>query len=100
MPSGNFLFNVLKQVNFGEQIIRYIKMMYNNIESNVINNGNTGGYFKLERGVRHRCPLSAYLFILAIEILSNKIGHENIKRSTINRKCIKIIEYFQFMFRP
>ncbi len=44
----NFLFNVLKHVNFGEKNIRYIKMMYNNIESTLINNGNTGGYFKLE----------------------------------------------------
>ncbi len=51
-------------------------MMYNNIESTVINNGNTGGYFKLERGVRQDCSLSGYLFILAIEILTNKIRHE------------------------
>ncbi len=60
---------------FGENIIRYIKMMYSNIESTVINNGNTGGYFKLERGVRQSCPLSDYYFILFI--LANKIRHEN-----------------------
>ncbi len=48
-------------------------MMYNNIESTLINNGNTGGYFKLERGVRQDCPLSAYLFILVIGIIANKI---------------------------
>ncbi len=39
-------------------------MMYNDIQSTVIINGNTGGYFKLERGVRQGCSLSAYLFIL------------------------------------
>ncbi len=38
-------------------------MMCNNIESTLINNGNRGGYFKLERGVRQGYPLSAYLFI-------------------------------------
>ncbi len=43
----NFSLKVLKHVNVGEKIIGYIKMMYNNIESTVINNGSTGGYFKL-----------------------------------------------------
>ncbi len=50
------LFKFLKYVNFRQKIIGYIKMMYNNIESTVINNGNIGGYFKLERGVRQGCP--------------------------------------------
>ncbi len=87
----NFLFKVLKHVNFGVKIIKYIKMMYNNIESTVINNSNTGGYFKLERGVRQGCPLSAYLFILAIEMLANKIRHEkNINGIKIDKKTIKI----------
>ncbi len=66
--------------------------MYSNIESTVINNGNTGGYFKIERGVRQGCPLSAYFFILAIEILANKIRHEkNINGIEIDKKTIKII---------
>ncbi len=64
-------------------------MMYNNIESTVINNGNTGGYFKLERGVRQGYPLSAYLFILTNKFLSNKIRYEkNIKGIKVDNKII------------
>ncbi len=40
----NFSFKVLKHVNSGENLIGYIQMMYNNIESTVLNNGNTGDF--------------------------------------------------------
>ncbi len=44
----NLLLKVLKHVKFGEKIVGYIKIMYDNIELTVINNGSKGGYFKLE----------------------------------------------------
>ncbi len=64
-------------------MVGYIKMMYNNIESTVISNGSTGGYFKLEREVRQGCPLSAYLFILTIKNLAIKIDNKIIKLSML-----------------
>ena len=65
--------------------------MYNNIESTVVNNGSSGGYFKLNRGVRQGCPLSAYLFIIALETLACKIRKDpNIKGIKIDNKEIKI----------
>ncbi len=69
----NFPINTLKHVNFGPTFTYLIKLIYNNIESAVLNNGSTCNYFKLERGIRQGCPLSAYLFILSIEVLANNI---------------------------
>ncbi len=59
----NILYKTLAHMNFGDNFIGYVKTMYNNIESTILNNGNTGIYFRLHRGVSQVCPLSAYLYI-------------------------------------
>ncbi len=65
--------------------------MYNGIESTILNNGNTDKYFKLERGVRQGCPMSAYLFIISLEILASKVrSDKDIKAIKIDNKEIKI----------
>ncbi len=51
--------------------------MYNDIQSTILNNGTTCTFFKLHRGVRQGCPLSAYLFIIALETLACKIRNYN-----------------------
>ncbi len=61
--------------------------MYNNIQSAVLNNGNTGNYFNLQRGVRQGCPLSAYL---CFETLANKIKNDKgIKIESLNQSYSK-----------
>ncbi len=66
-------------------------MIYNNVDSAVLNNGSTCNYFKLERGVRQGCPLSAYLFILSIEVLANNIrNNKDIKGIIVDNTEIKI----------
>ena len=47
--------------------------MYTDIESCIINAGWQSAYFKLQRGIRQGCPLSALLFNLVVEILGTKI---------------------------
>ncbi len=47
----NFLFKTLKHVNLCDIFINYVKNMYKDIESTILNNGNTGTFFKLEREV-------------------------------------------------
>ncbi len=38
----NFLYKTLMHLNFGDNFIGYVKTMYNNIESTILNNSNTG----------------------------------------------------------
>ena len=87
----DFLFKTLKMFNFGGKFISFIKTMYYNIESAVLNNGNSNKLFKLERGVRQGCPLSAYLFITIVEILAIHIrNNPNIKGIKVGSEEIKI----------
>lgn len=90
----NFLEAVMDKFNFGPSFKRWISTIYTDISSCIINNGTTSTGFKLGRGVRQGDPLSPYLFILAVEILSNKIRQNNgISGITINNEEIKLQQY-------
>jgi hypothetical protein len=68
-----------------------IKTLYNNTESAILNNGSTSKMFKLKHGLRQGCPLSAYLFLITIEILALKIrDNPNIKGIKIGNEEIKV----------
>ena len=75
-----FLLVVLKKFGFGNSFIDWIKILLTNQESCVINGGSTTSYFKLEKGARQGDPISAYLFIIALEIIFAMIkSNPNIK---------------------
>ena len=62
--------------------------MLRNQESCVLNGGTTTKYFLLGTGARHGHPISAYLFVLALEILFQLIKPKpEIKRLTIFDHC-------------
>ena len=83
----DFLVNVLNKFGFGSNFISWIKLLLNSQQSCVINGGNTTPYFNL--GARQGDPVSAYLFILASEVVFGFFKtNENIKG----------IEIFKYVF--
>ena len=71
--SWQFTEMCLKRLNFGEEVIKWFKILYNRIKCCVANNGWTTEFFEPSQGVRQGCPLSPYLFVLVVEFLGNHI---------------------------
>ena len=61
----NFLISALEEYGFGKNFVSWIKILWKNQESCVLNDGTTTKYFLLGRGAPQGDPISAYLFILA-----------------------------------
>ena len=90
----SYLIHVLHEMNFGNDLIRWVKTFYYDISSCILNNGVTSTYFKISRGLRQGDPLSSYLFILAVEVLSENIRKsKNISGIKLKGKEIKILQY-------
>ena len=69
----NFILKSLDAFNVGDNFKKWVSVLYNNVQSSVMNGGYMTNYFEISRGVRQGCPLSSCLFILAVELLALKI---------------------------
>ena len=69
----SFISKTLEVFKFGCNFKNWFSVVYNNIQSAVMNGGRMTEYFEITRGVRQGCPLSPSLFILTVELLALKI---------------------------
>ena len=90
----DFINNCLQKFNFGPDIQNWVKILYNNVFSCVLNNGFASEFFPVERGVRQGCPLSGLLFVIGIEVLARAIKNDpTIKGINVGEKEIKVSLY-------
>ena len=89
----DFIDKTLIAFNFGDVFRDWIKVLYKNIQSCVVNNGFSSEFFTLSRGIRQGCPLSVYLFILAVELLAIELRtNKHINGIRVGQTEIKLIQ--------
>ena len=85
--SWDFLHKALRKFGFGENFRKWIRIIYDQPECCVTNNGYASNFFKLSRGIRQGCPISALLFIIVAEIMACSIrSSDNISGVECNGK--------------
>ena len=72
-----FILATLESFSFGPQFLQWIRVILNNGENRIMNNGHSTGYFPIKRGCRQGDPLSAYLFIICVEVLFVQVRDNN-----------------------
>lgn len=88
-----FISKALSAFNFGPNLMKWTALMYSDISSCVINNGYSSHFFKVSRGIRQGCPLSAYLFLLVAELLAISIkNNPNIRGIQIGANEVKMVQ--------
>lgn len=97
------MFVTLKHFGFNDSFINWVKAMYTDIQTCVMNNGWVSETFKNSRGIRQGCPLSALLFVLAVEIMAQRLrNNKNVKGINIKldgkSHSIKISQTTQHFF--
>jgi hypothetical protein len=97
----NFMLNTLKHFGFNESFSNWVKTLYTDIQTCVMNNGWVSEMFKNTRGIRQGYPLSALLFVLSVEIMASRLrNNKDIKGFQIKRdeKTHSIKIFFTLFF--
>jgi hypothetical protein len=86
--------NAMKRQGFDNHFINLVYQCISTTNLAVIINGEPSASFHPQRGIRQGCPLSPYLFVLAVNELSitlqNNMEHNNINGVMLGPNCPRI----------
>lgn len=90
-----YLFHVLRKYGFSEKTVSVIEKFYKNNVCKIILNGFLSKTFKISSGVRQGCPLSAMLYVLAVEPLSVAIFQAHQMEGFVlpNNSEVKLVQH-------
>ena len=90
----SFVKKAFEYLNFPENLIKLVSVIYNNVNSHIVNNGHMSKGFTVTRGVIQRYPLYPCIFVIAAEILAIAGRHNfKIKGITQNGEERKINQF-------
>lgn len=90
----DFLFRALESFQLGHTFLRWINILYTSSETCDLNRGQSSGWFPFQRGIRQGCPISPFLFVMAVEKLADVIrGREDIKGLCLLDTETKILQF-------
>ena len=70
MVDHDLLFKTMDTFGFGNEFIKWIKVLYSNASTQIKVNGYLTNNIPLRRGLRQGCPLSMMLYVIYIELLA------------------------------
>ena len=75
----NFLYKTMNKMGFSNKLVKFIRILYRNNTSFLINNGFLSSPIHLQRGLRQECPFSLPLYVIQEVTTTNIIKNENMK---------------------
>lgn len=91
-----FLFKVLENFGFGKPFVNIIKMIYKGMNSSISLPYGTTQRFPISRRIRQGCPLSPLLFIMAADMLSTLVIHDQTVQKLKSNSCGYFISSYFF----